>query len=148
MEIEDYVERIVENNNIEDMHALSEILDDVMEELCKYDEEKYNKYKMELYKMAFGNVLNKEMAEEIVLKMRPYGKRWSIEESIKMQEQYGLENIRAVDFFIVINSAYNDYRNLFEDNLEDYINFTVDFIMDEDAKSDKIFLYYTTIPQE
>lgn len=145
MEIEDYVEKIVENNRVEDMEKLSEILEDTMEELCKYDEERYNKYKIELYKMAYGNVLNREMAEEIVHKMRPYQMRWSLEETENIQEQYGVSNIRPVDFFIVINSAYNDFKNMFNENLEMYVNYTVDFINDEDAKEDKVFLYYTTI---
>ena len=95
--------------------------------------------------MANGNRLNRKMAEEIVNKMRPYGKRWSIEETRQMQEQRGISNVSDVDFFIVINSAYNDYQNLFGDNIEDYVRFTMDFIQDEDAKQDKVFLYYTEI---
>ena len=77
MDIEDYIEQIIKNGDVEHMENLSEILEDIMELLKKYDEEKYNKYKMYLYKMACGNVLNRDMAEEIVSKMRPYGMRWN-----------------------------------------------------------------------
>lgn len=147
MDIEEIIQTIVDNGRIEDMHTLSDILEDVLEEIEKYDKECYDKYVMELYKMAYGNVLNRQMAEEIVSKMRPYGKRWDIEETQQIQNQYGLNNIRSVDFFIVMNSSFNDFRNIFEDDIEKYIKFSVDFIQDEDAKPDKVFLYYTTIAE-
>ena len=147
MDIEEIIQTIVDNGRIEDMNTLSDILEDVLEEIEKYDKECYDKYVMELYKMAYGNVLNRQMAEEIVSKMRPYGKRWDIEETQQIQNQYGLNNIRSVDFFIVMNSSFNDFRNIFEDDIEKYIKFSVDFIQDEDAKPDKIFLYYTTIAE-
>ena len=147
MDIEEIIQTIVDNGKIEDMHTLSDILEDVLEEIEKYDKECYDKYVMELYKMAYGNVLNRQMAEEIVSKMRPFGKRWDIEETQQIQNQYGLNNIRSVDFFIVMNSSFNDFRNIFEDDIEKYIKFSVDFIQDEDAKPDKVFLYYTTIAE-
>ena len=145
MDIEEYIEIIVQNGKLEDMEELSDMLEDTMEIIKDYDNECYKEMEMKLYKMAYGNHLNKSMAEEIVNKMRPYGKRWSIEETRQMQEQRGISNISDVDFFIVINSAYNDYQNLFGDNIEDYVRFTMDFIQDEDAKQDKVFLYYTEI---
>lgn len=145
MDIEEYIEIIVQKGRLEDMEELSELLEDTMEIIKDYDNECYKEMEMKLYKMAYGNHLNKTMAEEIVNKMRPYGKRWSIEETRQMQEQRGISNVSDVDFFIVINSAYNDYQNLFGDNIEDYVRFTMDFIQDEDAKQDKVFLYYTEI---
>ena len=140
MEIEDYIEKIVNNGRIEDMKELSDILEDTMEIINKYDEQCYKEMEMKLYKMAYGNVLSK--------KMRPSGMRWTLDEIRNLQRQYGVDNINDVDFFIVMNSAYNDYRDLFQDNIEDYMKFTIDFIEDEDAKQDKVFLYYTTIPLE
>lgn len=147
MDIEEIIQKIVENGKVEDMETLSDILEDTMEELEKYDKDCFDKYMMELYKMAFGNVISLHMAEEIVKKMKPYGERWSIEETKRIQEQYEIESIRAIDFYLVINSAYNDYKDLFGEDTEQYIRFTIDFIQDEDAKIDKVFLYYTTIPQ-
>lgn len=148
MEIEDYIEKIVDNGRVEDMKELSDMLEDTMEIINKYDEQCYKEMEMKLYKMAYGNVLSKKMAENIVHKMRPSGMRWTLDETRDLQRQYGVDNINDVDFFIVMNSAYNDYRDLFQDNIEDYMKFTIDFIEDEDAKQDKVFLYYTTIPLE
>ena len=145
MEIEDYIEKIINDGDIENMHKLSEILDDTMEIIQKYDEDCYKKYEMELYKMAYGETLSREMAEHIVKKMRPYGIKWDLEQTRQIQEQYGIDNIRAIDFYVVLNSAFNDYNNLFGDDIERYIKFTIDFINDEDAKQGKVFKYFTTI---
>ena len=146
MDIEEYIERIVDNGKIEDMQTLSELLEDTMEIIKDYDEKCYKDFEMKLYKMAYGSHLNKSMAEEIVNKMRPYGQRWSYEESRNLQEQRGINDIDEVEFYIVINSAYNDYKDLFNEDLESYMRFTIDFIKDEDAKQDKVFIYYTEIP--
>lgn len=147
MDIEEIIEKIVDNGRIEDMETLSNILEDLMELIERYDPDCYKQYEMELYKMAYGNTFNKKMAEDIVSKMRPYGMRWNIQETEKIQEQYGINDIRKVDFFIVINSAYNDYRDIFGEEIDGYIKFTLDFIKDEDAKNDKVFIYYTEIPE-
>lgn len=148
MDIEEIIQRVVDNGNVEDMHRLSDILEDTLEKIQKYDENCYKKYEMELYKMAYGETLNRQMAEEIVSKMRPYNMRWNYQDAKQIQEQYGLDNIRTVDFFVVINYAYNDYRDIFGEDIETYIKFALDFINDEDAKDGKVFLYFTTIPRE
>lgn len=142
MDIEEIIEKIADNGRLEDMEKLSDMLEDTLEIVEKYDKECYDKNLMELYKMAYGNTFNRKMAEEIVDNMRPYGKRWSMEETKQLQEQYGIDNIRSTDFFIVINSAYNDYKDLFGEDIEMYIKFTIDFIQDEDAKPDKVFKYF------
>ena len=142
MDIEEYIERIVDNGKIEDMEELSDMLEDTMEIIKDYDEKCYKEFEMKLYKMAYGSHLNKSMAEDIVNKMRPYGMRWSIEETESMQRQRGIEDIPKADFFVVINSAYNDYKDIFGEDLEGYIRFTIDFIKDEDAKPNKVFNYF------
>ena len=147
MDIEEYIEKIVENGRVEDMEELSEMLEVTMDIVKDYDKDCYDDLMMKLYKMAYGSVITKEMAEELVKKMRPYGKKWDYEQTKRMQEDYGLDDVRNADFFLVINSAYNDYKDIFGDNVENYIKYTLDFIRDEDAKSDKIFIYYTQIPQ-
>ena len=142
MDIEDYIEKIVYNSKQEDMERLSEILDDLMEIVKQYDENCYKEYAIELYKMAYGNHLNREISEEIVKEMRPAGMRWSFDETRNIQNQRGLNDIPEEDFFTVINSAYNDYKNLFGEDVESYVRFTIDFIEDEDAKPDKVTNYF------
>ena len=147
MHIKEYIEKIVKDGDKKEMEKLSEILEEAICELEDYDEDLYHHYKMCLYKMAYGDVLNKEMAEEIVSNMKPYHLHWTLEETKSVQEQYDLDNIRDVDFFVVMNSAYNDYKDLFGDDLEMYIKYTKNFIKDEDAKENKVFVYFTTIPE-
>lgn len=140
--MEENIKKIIDNGDVNQMYKLTDILEDSIEMLEEYDKECADKIKMKIYIMANGKTLNKEMAEEIVHKMRPYGMKWSYEETKNLQEQYGIDDIRAADFFVVINSAYNDYKNLFGDDIEQYIKFTIDFIKDEDAKEGKVFLYF------
>lgn len=146
-EVKKMIQKIANDGNINEMEELSDILDEVICVIKDYDEQLYEKYKMELYRMAYGDKLNEEMAEKIVSKMRPYKQRWSLEETRNMQEEYGIMDIDEYDFFVVINSAFNDFRNLFEDNIDMYIRYTEDFINDEDAKEGKVFRYFTTIPE-
>ena len=146
MDIEEIIQVIVDNGRVEDMHELSDMLEDTIEVVEKYHPEKYKKYLIALYEMAYGCVLNKKIAEEIVSHMRPYGEKWDIKETSKIQREYGL-NFREPDFYIVMNSAYNDYNDIFRDDIEMYIRFANDFINDEDAKPDKVYIYYTTIPE-
>ena len=145
MDIEEYIEKIVENGRIEDMEKLSDMLEDAMEIIKDYDSKCYEDFRLELYKMAYGNRLNKEMAENIVHKMRPTGERWAYNEVKRMQEERGLNNISTDDFYVVINSAYNDYHNIFGEDIESYIKFTLDFIQDEDAKPEKVFIYFMEV---
>ena len=145
MDIEEYIEKIVDNGKIEDMQELSELLEDIMEIIKDYDKECYEDFEMKLYEMAYGNHLNKSMAQDIVNKMRPYGQRWSYEESRNLQEQRGIKDIDPIEFFVVMNSAYNDYKDIFSEDIEGYIRFTIDFIKDEDAKEGKVFAYFTQI---
>ena len=63
MDIEDYIERIIDNGKIEDMQTLSDMLEDTMEIIKDYDEKCYKDFEMKLYKMAYRNHLNKSMSE-------------------------------------------------------------------------------------
>ena len=142
IDLDETIEKIIDNGNLDDMQTLSELLEDTMEIIKDYDEKCYKEFEMKLYKMAYGSHLNKSMAQDIVNKMRPYGMRWNIEETESLQRQRGIEDIPKADFFVVINSAYNDYKDIFGEDLEGYIRFTIDFIKDEDAKPNKVFDYF------
>lgn len=147
MHIEKYIRKIVDEGSRQEMEELSNILQELMMLLHEYDEQKYKKYEMCLYKMAYGEVLNEDMAEDIVNRMQPYGEKWTMNQTNQIQHDYGYDSINPVDFYIVINSAYNDYRDVFGDDLETYVKFANAFINDEDAKKGKVFLYYTNIPR-
>lgn len=104
MDIEEYIEIIVQNGKLEDMETLSELLEDTMEIIKDYDNECYKEMQMKLYKMAYGSRLNKSMAEEIVHKMRPFGERFNLEETKDFQRQRGINDIDEYEFYVVLNS--------------------------------------------
>lgn len=147
MEVKEYLKKIIEKGDRNDMEELSEIFDKAIYKVKDCDPEWYNKKCMKLYTMAYGKVLNEEMAEDIISKMEPYHMHWTLEQTRQVQTQNGLNNIRDIDFWIVLNSAYNDYHDIFEENIDMYVKYAKNFIMDEDGKEDKVFLYFTTIPK-
>lgn len=147
MEIESYIRKIVDDGSREEMEELSDILNEVINLIKKYDEDCYKEYKMKLYKMAYGNELTEKTAMDIVKNMQPYGMHWNIDETERMQRERGLNDISPADFFVVMNQAYNDFKNVFGDNIEMYIRYTDAFINDEDARKDKVIKYFMIIPK-
>lgn len=143
-----YVKRIIEKGDKEDMELLEHVFDKAMTHIKECDNNMYNKLEDKLYIACYGKVLTDERAKDIVKNMRPYGMKWTIEDTRNVQSQYGLSNIRDVDFFIVMNSAYNDYHDLFDDDVEMYMKYTKAFIKDDDAVEDKVFEYFTNIPKK
>lgn len=154
MKIRKYIKKIGENKNVEDMQELGDMLAEVIYNMKESHPEIYEKYKMELYVMAYGKVLTQEMAEEIVKKMQPYGEYWNFDTTTSVKNQFGIKDISDVDFYIVMNSKYNDNKDTIEkfiidesQRLEMYIDLTKDFVLDPDAKEGKVFSYFTTIPK-
>lgn len=148
MKIKEMLNIIIDKGKIEDMYKLNEMLDELICDLKEQKPQLYKEYKMKLYKLAYGSVLSEKMAEEIITEMEPYHMRWSLSETRQVQEQYGLDRIRDIDFWVVINSAYNDYKELFDDNLDMYVKFTKLFIMDKDGKEDKVYEYFMNVVKE
>lgn len=147
MEIEHYIRKIVDDGNREEMEQLSEMLNEVINIIKRYDKNCYKEYVMKLYEMAYGDELTEKIAIDIVKKMQPYGMHWDIQETERIQRERGLNDINPADFFAVMNSAYNDFRDIFGDNIEMYIRWSIAFINDEDAVEDKVLKYFLTIPE-
>lgn len=147
MDIEEIIQRIVDNGRIEDMRTLSDMLEDTLEELQNYDKECYDKYMMELYVLAYGKVLTDNMKREWVKKMRPMSK-WTEEEVKNIVSQYGFE-VPYMSAFVILNMLYSDMESAFgdgndEESLKRYLRGTRDWYFDEDAKVDgeeKLFNY-------
>lgn len=145
--IEHYIRKIVDEGDQREMEKLSDILSEVIDLIKDYDEDAYRRYKLCLYKMAYGNRLTKDMAEEIVDNMEPVGEKWTLHEVEQLQRDYGLDNIDTIEFYAILNMSYNDFRDVFGDNLDMYIRYTQAFINDEDARPGKVTIYLLTIPK-
>ena len=141
-----YVEEIIKSGNKESMETLMHVFNKAMEHLCECDYELYEKLELKLYVAINGKKLNEEMAEKIITNMQPYHMQYTLEEANKIMKEYGL-SLNPIDFWVVLNSACNDYKELFGDNLEMYVKYTKLFIEDEDAKSGKVFTYFMNIPK-
>jgi hypothetical protein len=143
--MEEYIDKIIEKGNKEDMEELSAILIKVVDNL---DDEKKEKVKKKLYEMAYGKVLTKEMAEEVVHNMKPYGEFWDIDATTEVKKQYGINNITDVDFYVVMNMIYNDDKETIdrfvveEHKLDMYVGLAKDFVLDVDGKKDKVYDYF------
>ena len=140
--VEEDIAKVVAEGNKKEMEKLSEILDDVIYVVKDYDEELFKKYAMCIYKMANGDSLTREVGEHIVKEMKPYGEHWTIEQTTNVKNQYGYTDINDVDFWVVMNSAYNDYNDIFKDNVDVYAKWARAFIKDEDARDYKLLSYY------
>ena len=146
---------IIESDNKEMLKSLTKTLDTVMQYLYQNNYDLYKEIELDLYIATNGKKLNKDMAYEIIMNMKPYQIHWSLEETESIRDMYNLSDIRDVDFWVVMNSKYNDNKdtverfvpNDTEKQLEMYVYLTRDFIKDKDAKEGKVFTYFTEIPE-
>jgi len=144
MDIKYYVEKIMASDNQNKKDELFDMITSIID--CWEDEDK-RELENQLYEIAEGKILNEEKAELLIKAMKPSGMKWTLGDTNNVKAQYGYEDIRPVDFWIVMNSAWNDYNNLFKDNIEYYAKYSYDFIKDEDAVDDKVYYYFTMIPK-
>lgn len=144
MKTRDYVDKILasdENKKIEMADLICEMMEDLKEKDIK-------EYERKIYEISEGRELNEDKARYLIEKMKPFSKKWEINETEEVKNAYGFTDLRSIDFWIVMNSAFNDYNDLFKDNVEWYAKFSKDFIKDEDAVDDKVYYYFTMIPKE
>lgn len=144
----EYIKKILASGDDHKHHEMLEYI----ECLLKKIENKEEKECMErwLYEISEGRILNEMKADKLISKMKPFGKKWELAdtENIRLNSGPGYEDIRPVDFWIVMNSAYNDYNDIFNDTVDYYARFSKDFIKDPDAVEDKVYYYFTMIPKE
>lgn len=138
--IKKYIKMIVDNGNQEDMECLSDMLTDVIYMLKTDHYDKYEKYKMKLYGMAYNYAFNDEMAYEIVEGMKPLGEYWNME---TIKSVIGNDSHRLEDMYIVMNSLANDYQDIISlEDAETYIKMAHAWLDDVDQKEHKLWKYF------
>ena len=151
MDIQELIEKIVNDGKVEDMQKLSEILEETLEHLKKCDKDKYKKYELCLYEMAYGKRLTDEMKVEWVKRMKPKAK-WELQEIADIHSKYGVE-MPMYSLYVVMNMMYSDMNrgigsgNSPED-IEKYLEISEDWYYDEDATNTeeaKLFAYWKYI---
>ena len=148
MKIKKMLEVIIDKGKIEDMYKLNDMLDELICDLKEKQPKLYKEYKMKLMGMAYDYKLDNDMAMEIVNNMKPLGEYWDYETTSKVRKDYGV-NATDCDFYVVMNSLVNDYNKIIDkEDIETYVKMTNAFINDDDARKDKIWIYFTKIPKE
>ena len=145
MDCKKYITKILNSGDMNKVEEMSEYIEYIIDMV---GDRELEKVEQKLYEIAEGKMLNEDMAKEIIDKMKPYGMKWSLTDTEGVRNSYGYSDIRPVDFWIVMNSAYNDYHDLFEENVEWYAKFSKDFIIDPDAIDEKVYCYFIKIPKD
>lgn len=147
MKIKEMLAKIIDKGNIEDMYKLNEMLDELICDLKEQKPKLYKEYRKQLYELAYGNVILEDKAVEIVKNMKPYGEHYNMQDAKEIKEDYSIKH-SVSDVYLVVNSLYNDYHDLLEDNDEMYAKMTKMWLNDTDAVEDKTYLYFYNIPKE
>ncbi len=147
MKVKEMLAKIIEKGSIEDMYKLNDMLDELICDLKEQKPKLYKDYKTQLYELAYGNVILEDKAKEIVEHMKPYGERYTIDDTKNIKDNYSLKH-ELSDVYLVINSLYNDYHDLLEDNDDMYVKMTKLWLNDTDAVDDKVYKYFMNITKD
>lgn len=147
MKIKEMLNIIIEKNKSDDMYKLNDMLDELICDLKEQKPKLYKEYKMELYEIAYGNVILEDKAREIVEHMKPFGEHFSMENAKEIKEDYSIKH-SVSDIYLVVNSLYNDYHEILDENNDLYAKMTKLWLNDADSVDDKVFQYFCTIPKE
>lgn len=148
MKTREMIDIIIDKGDSEDMYKLNDMFNDLICDLKTKDPKMYHEYKTCLYELAYGKVILLEKAKEIVSDMMPYGEHWDIE-TVKQVVRDNNLKFEPSDFYLVLNSVYNDYCNIFgEEDIETYIKLAKSWLDDKDAVDDKVYVYFMNIPKK
>lgn len=147
MKIKEMLNTIIDKGKPEDMHKLNEMLNELICDLKEENPELYHEYKKELYELAFGKVIIEEKAKEIVHKMEPYGEHYSMENAEYIKDKYSIRYSTS-DVYLVLNSLYNDYHDLLDENDDTYAKMTKLWLNDADSVEYKTYAYFCHIPKK
>ena len=96
----------------------------------KLDPKDYNKLFLEIYITMFGEKLTADLAKYLVSKMLPYGQKWTSDEVAKLLKD---TNTDISTNYYVMNMMFNDYYDLFKENVEQYIDISKLWLNDIDS---------------
>lgn len=120
---------------------ITDIIDMLICNAKETDVELYNHIESLLYEMAYGKMLNKEMAVKWVENMRPRGEHWTMDDTTNAMKSMGY-SLDPTEFFVVVNMMYNDYYDLVKDNESLALELAEDWLTDEDSKECKLYEYW------
>lgn len=147
MKIKEMIETVISKGKTEDMLKLNDMLNELICDLKVENPKLYREYKKELYETAYGKVIMEDKAIEIVEEMRPFGEKWDMEAIEKVSANNMIKGNKS-DVYLVMNSLYNDYYDVFGEDTDIYVKMTKSWLDDKDAVEDKVYEYFMNIPKK
>ena len=134
------ISKIIENGKHEDMVCLEKIMTEMVDRLKLIDHDTYKSVEYKLYKMVYGEHLNKEFAHKWVSKMLnkdgTSGGHWSYEQTSQYATIYD-----KYDWYAIMNMMYSDHYNSRFD-VSTYVELAKDWFADKDVDEGKTLKYY------
>ena len=141
------IPKLKERATRDDVEALADVAEMLLDNIKESEPGFYKHAESVLYEAYYGKKLTEELAEKKIHCMKPHGMKWTLEQTTEVMNQHGI-SLDPIEFWIVMNMAYNDYHKMFDEDLEEYIEFSKLFIRDEDAVDGKVYEYFTKIPKK
>ena len=141
------IKELKERATREDVEALADVAEMLLDNIKESEPGFYHHAESVLYEALHGKKLTEEKAEKYIHCMRPYGMKWALAQTTDVMHQHGI-TADPVEFWIVMNMAYNDYHKMFDEDVEKYAEFSKLFIHDEDAGEGKVYEYFTNMPKK
>lgn len=107
------------------------------ESLCKLGQEEYSCLYDDLYEMVYGEILSNEKAEKLVHEMKPYGQKWTIQEASQVLNGKFKDSTK----YYTMNMMYNDYKDMFGDDTNRYVEMSKLWLNDIDSDGGDIKTY-------
>jgi hypothetical protein len=131
----------------EDVVALADVAEMLLDNIKESEPGFYKHAESVLYETYYGKKLTHELAEKKIHCMKPYGMKWTEEQTTEVMKAHGI-SLDPIEFWVVMNMAYNDYHKMFEEDVEKYAEFSKLFIDDDDAIEGKVYEYFMKIPKK
>lgn len=123
---------------------LEDILCDMLEELEKCEIHLFHKLSNMLEDVLYS--IDKTEAVDIVHSFEPNGETFSMERVREILHRSGISEDYLIDYYLVMNMMYNDYKSYAESKRLDLQEFCIEmsklFINDVDAPRHKICKYF------
>lgn len=146
--VKEYISKIVDKGSPADMHKLSCILEDLIDDMKEEHYDKYCEYKVKLYEILNGEKLTDELSKKWVAHMEPAGEHWTMEETTNAKNALMYSDVNNLDFYVVANMMYNDYYDIVKDDETLALRLARDWLKDTDAKDNKLYEYYKHIAEK
>ena len=128
-----------------DREDLEDIICDMMEDMKKHNLQIYDKYNDILEDIMYE--IGEEEAIEIVHSFKPYGEAFSMDKVKDILHRHGKSDANCIDYYLVMNMIYNDYKTFAEMKRMDVQDFCLEmsklFIEDTDAPKHKVSRYFS-----